>query len=70
MKANRLSEKRKAAGMSQKQLAAASGVNVRIIQKCEEGVTSINKVQLMHGLKLAKALKCDVADLAEVGNEQ
>ena len=66
MKANRLREKRKAAGLSQSQLAAASGVNIRIIQKCEQGVNSINNIHLLHGVKLANSLKCDVADLLEV----
>ena len=66
IKANKLIEKRKAAGLSQSQLAAASGVNIRIIQKCEQGINSINNIHLLHGLKLANALKCDIADLVEV----
>jgi transcriptional regulator with XRE-family HTH domain len=47
-------------GMSQSQLAEASGVNVRLIQAYEQGYKDINKAQVVTVLQLAEALECDV----------
>lgn len=50
-------------GMSQSQLAEASGVNVRLIQAYEQGYKDINKAQVVTVLQLAEALECDVYDI-------
>ena len=54
---------REAAGMSQTELAKASGVNVRMIQYYEQGVKDINKASVITVLKLAEALEADVYDI-------
>ena len=60
---NALKERRNAAGMSQSKLAHASGVNVRMIQKYEQGESDLFKAQAGTVLSLAKALNCSVEDL-------
>ena len=54
---------REAAGMSQAELAKASGVNRRMIQHYEQGVKDINKASVITVLKLAEALNTDVYDI-------
>ena len=54
---------RKAAGMTQKQLADASGVNSRQIQRIENGEGKMSNVTLGNAVKLADALGVDVKDL-------
>ena len=56
---------REAAGYSQSQLAAASGVSLRMIQHYEQGDKSINKASVITVLKLAEALDCDVYDIID-----
>ena len=53
------------AGLSQGQLAKASGVSVRMIQYYEQGVKDINKAAVITVLKLADALGVDVRELIE-----
>lgn len=60
---SRLQDKRKAAGMSQSELAKRSGVNVRLIQHYEQGTKDINKAQVVTVLALADALGCDVREI-------
>ena len=60
-----LKDTRKTKRMTQKQLAEASGVNVRMIQHYEQGVKDINKCEAMTVYKLAQALECKVEDLLE-----
>lgn len=50
-------------GMSQSQLAEASGVNVRLIQAYEQGYKDINKAQVVTVLQLSEALDCDVYEI-------
>lgn len=50
-------------GMSQAQLADASGVNVRMIQYYEQGAKDINKASGETILKLSIALGCRMEDL-------
>ena len=57
---SRLKIMREASGMSQSELARASGVNVRLIQHYEQGVRDINKASVITVLRLADALKCDI----------
>jgi len=61
----KLKQAREAAGMSQAQLAKASGVNVRIIQHYEQEFRDINQAAAMTVRKLAKALHVRMEDLLE-----
>lgn len=56
---------REQAGLSQSQLANASGVNIQMIQKYEMRVRDINKAQAGTLLKLAKTLGCSIEDLLD-----
>ena len=56
---------RKAAGLSQQELAALSGVPVRTIQQYEQRQKNINKANAEHLLLLSRALNCDMAALLE-----
>ena len=56
---------REAAGMSQAQLAALSGVGVHLIQHYEQGFRDINGARAITIYKLAKALNCQMEDLIE-----
>lgn len=61
-----LKEYRTKSGMSQSQLAEASGVNVRMIQYYEQGVKDINKASGGTLYKLSRALGCKMEDLLEL----
>lgn len=56
---------RKEKGLSQGKLAAASGVNVSMIQFYEQGVKDINMAAGITLKKLADALGCKMDDLLE-----
>ena len=58
-----LQKMRKAKNMSQSQLAAASGVPLRMIQYYEQGARDINKAGVTTALKLADALECNVKEI-------
>lgn len=60
---NNLKELRKAAGLTQAELAQKSGVNPRMIQYYEQGFKDLSKAAFETGLKLAEALNCDPRDL-------
>lgn len=60
-----MEKKRKSLGWSQKDLAKASGVNVRMIQYYEQGYKDIKKAQVQTIQKLAKALGCTIEDLIQ-----
>jgi len=61
--ADRLKEARHAAGLSQTELARASGVPLRTITNLEQGIAL--KPKLATATKLAKALKIKLADLTD-----
>lgn len=63
---NNLKRVRTEKGMSQSDLAEASGVSVRMIQHYEQGVRDINKAEALSVLRLADALGCDVRDILAV----
>ena len=63
---SRLKEYREARGMTQAQLAKASGVGVRIIQNYEQGVRDLSKAQVMTVIRLAEALDCGIRDLIDI----
>ena len=53
------------AGLSQRELAEASGVPLRTIQQYEQRQKNINKAQVEYLLMLAQALCCKVEELVE-----
>ena len=59
---------RKAAGLSQSELAVKSGVSIRNIQMYEQRNNDINKAQVDILLKLSKTLGCNIEDLLEYRN--
>ena len=62
---NKLKMYREKAGLSQSQLADASGVNKRMLQYYEQGARDLNKTQAGTLLKLARALGCQMEDLLD-----
>lgn len=60
---SRLKFTREDKGMSQSELAKASGVPLRQIQAFERGYRDINKAQVITVLQLSEALDCDVYDI-------
>lgn len=60
---NNLKKIRKAAGITQAELAQKSGVNVRMVQYYENGFKDLSKAAFETGLKIAEALGCDPRDL-------
>lgn len=56
---------RQRAGLSQSELAEASGVPLRTIQQYEQRQKSINKAQAEYLVMLARALCCEVEELME-----
>lgn len=61
----KLQERRKASGMSQSQLAEASGVNLRMIQAYEINRKDLNQAAASTVKKLADALGCQMEDLID-----
>ena len=57
---------RKESGLTQSQLAEASGVNVRMIQHYEQGVKDINNASALTVYRLAEALGTTVGELLEI----
>ena len=66
----KLQEKRKAAGLTQAQLAASSGLSVRTIQHYEQGMLDFNKAAAVTVWRLARALGCQVEDLLYLDEEE
>ena len=58
-----LKSARKAAKLTQQDLADKSGVNIRQIQRIESGEADIGNVTLSNAVKLADAMGIDVRDL-------
>lgn len=58
-----LQEKRKAKGLTQKQLAKEINVHYRIIQLYEENQTNINIAKLSRLLDICKVLGCKITDI-------
>ena len=56
---------RKMKGLSQSQLAKASGVSIRSIQLFEQRKSNINNAQYNHLSAIAKVLGCEIEDIAE-----
>lgn len=51
------------AGLTQRQLAEAAGVNIRQVQKIEAGEIQIGNVTLQNAARLASALGIEIRDL-------
>ena len=66
MSENKLKKIRTNKGLSQGGLATLTSVNVRTIQKYEQGERDINKASGETLYKLAKALNCNIEDLLDV----
>lgn len=60
---NALKEARAAAGLTQKQLADAAGVNIRLVQKVEGGEAEAGNLTARNLLSLADALGVDPREL-------
>ena len=58
--------KRKAANLTQRELAERSGVPLRTLQYYEQGVLDINKASAATVCRLALALECDVLTLIDL----
>lgn len=64
-----LRKHRKAAGITQAALAKLSGVNLRMVQKYENGEKDINAAQAVTVYRLANALDTSVENLLELDNK-
>ena len=62
---SKLQEKRKAAGLSQRQLADRVGMSVRTLQYYEQGSLDFNKAAVETVYRLAVALGCSVEELID-----
>ena len=63
----KLQEKRKAAGLSQSQLAAlVPDLKVRTLQRYEQGVLDLNQAAAVTVYRLAQALGCQLEDLLDL----
>lgn len=70
---SKLQQKRKAAGLTQRELATRSGLSVRTLQYYEQGVLDINKAAAATVFRLAWALGCempDVLDLSQIFDDE
>ena len=63
-------EMRKAAGLTQPQLAEKTGIFIRQIQKMESGETSMANITLGNAVKLAAALGVRPEDLLGAGGDR
>lgn len=62
---SKLQEKRTAAGLTRQKLSEQSGVNVRLIERYEQGERDVNGAKLKTLLKLCKALGCELKDIVD-----
>ena len=60
---SKLKKLRTAKNMTQKQLADGSGVNIRQIQRVENGDSDMSNITLGNAIKLADALGVDIKEL-------
>lgn len=62
---NSILHNRSVMGMTQKELAEKSGINIRQIQKYESGEYDIGNMTLKNAASLANALECNIEDLLQ-----
>ena len=60
---SQMKRQREAAGMTQAQLAALTGINIRMIQHYEQGQKNLDGAHLNTLLRLCLALHCPLAAL-------
>lgn len=60
-----LKKRRRAAGLSQKELAELTGIPLRTIQQYEQRQKNINKASVEYIVKLSQTLSCEVEGLIE-----
>ena len=65
-----LKDYRTAAGLSQSQLAAASGISVSAIQSIEQGLRDINRAEALTVYKLSQALNCNMEELLTLPDDE
>ena len=63
---SKLQDRRKAAGLSQSQLAAKVPMSVRTLQHMECGRNDINKAAALTVYRIATALGCRMEDLLDI----
>ena len=61
----KLQEQRTASGITRQQLSELSGVNVRMIERYEQGERDINGAKIKTLLRLCKALGCNLEDIID-----
>ena len=61
----RLRKRRKSCGLSQRELAVASGVGIRSIQLYEQRVNDIDRAQVHTLYRMALVMRCSIEDLLE-----
>jgi len=64
---SKLQNTRLARNLSQSQLAAAAGINPRMLQYYEQGVKDLTAAKLATLLKLSLALECKLEDILPDG---
>ena len=62
----KLKKMREGESLTRSQLSEMTGVSVRTIEGYEQGLRSIEKMQLGIALKISKALNCTMEDLLEM----
>lgn len=62
-KINSVLYNRSVMGLTQKELAEKSGINIRQIQKYESGEYDVGNMTLRNAILLSEALECHVRDL-------
>lgn len=62
---NKLKQIREAAGLTQAELAKASGISVRVLQNYEQDARPLNGARAITVKHIAGALKCRMEDLIE-----
>lgn len=60
---SKLKYRRTAAGLTQKQLAEAAGISIRLLQEYEQGRKDLNRAQVQKALALANALGVRVEEI-------
>lgn len=63
---SKLKDRRTQLGITQQQLADASGLSVRMIQNYEQGVNDFNGAAALTVYKVARALYCKVEDIIDI----
>lgn len=62
-KNEKLQNARKAAGLSQSQIAKEAGVSFRLYQDYEQGTKDVSRARLSTLLKICKALECKLSNI-------